>query len=211
MSCFLFLSNFVVQYSSTVGMVLSAIICGHSCCKRLQVDMQAGTDARMRPSFKLEGTARVRMLGKGGKTIGDFVRRDIPVILRYRPDILILLLGDNDTGAEDIANHLITLASQLYMGDHVSRIVLCQMMPRSRASQAVQRRMGGVTRRNADRYLLLHGQQAQENNKQTNNCPARKSFRLSSMPAASTECFVDTMLVADGQLPRGFCCCCSFF
>ena len=49
-------------------------------CKRLQVGMQAGTDARMRPSFKLEETARVRMLGKGGKTIGDFVRPDIPVI-----------------------------------------------------------------------------------------------------------------------------------
>ena len=29
MSCFVFLSNFVVQYGSTVGMVLSAIIYGH--------------------------------------------------------------------------------------------------------------------------------------------------------------------------------------
>ena len=114
-SCFVFLSNFVVQYGSTVGMVFSAIICGHLCCKHWQVDRQAGTDARMRPSFKLEGTARVRMLGKGGRTIGDFVRRNIPVIQRYRPDILILLLGDNDTGcdtsAEEIANHLIALAS----------------------------------------------------------------------------------------------------
>ena len=103
MSCFVFLSNFVVQYGSTVGMVLSAIICGHSGCKRWQVDRQAGTDARMRPSFKLEGTARMRMLGKGGKTIGDFVRRDIPVIQRYRPDILILLLGDNDIGCDTSA------------------------------------------------------------------------------------------------------------
>ena len=54
------------------------------------------------------------MLGKGGKTIGDFVRRDIPVIQRYRPDILILLLGDNDIGcdtsAEEIANHLVALS-----------------------------------------------------------------------------------------------------
>jgi len=76
--------------------------------------MQAGTDARMRPSFKLEETARVRMLGKGGKTIGDFVRRDIPVIQRYRPDLLILLLTDNDIGcdtsAEEIANHLVALS-----------------------------------------------------------------------------------------------------
>ena len=77
------------------------------------------------------------MLGKGGKTIGDFVRRDISIIQRYWPDILILLLGDNDIGcdtnAEEIANHLIALASQLYMGGHVSRIVLYQVMPRSRA------------------------------------------------------------------------------
>ena len=140
-------------------MVLSAIICGHSFCKRLQVDMQAGTDTRMRPSFKLEETARVQMLGKGGKTIGDFVRRDIPVIQRYRPDILILLLGDNDIGcdtsAEEIANHLIALASQLYMSGHVSRIVLCQMMPRSRAPLAAQRRTGGVTRKNADTRIFI--------------------------------------------------------
>ena len=45
----------------------------------------------------------MRMLGKGGKTIGDFVRRDIPVIQRYMPDILILLLGDNDTGCDTSA------------------------------------------------------------------------------------------------------------
>ena len=112
----------------------------------------------------------MRMLGKGGKTIGDLVRRDIPVIQGYRPDILILLLGDNDircdTSAEEIANHLIALASQLYMGGHVSRIVLCQMMPRSRrAPRAAQHRMGGVTRKNADRYLLSYGQQAQEANR----------------------------------------------
>ena len=95
-------------------MVLSAIVCGHSFCKRLQVDKQAGTDARMRPSFKLEETARVQMLRKGGKTIGDFVRRDIPVIQIYRPDLLILSLTDKDTGcdtsAEEIANHLIALS-----------------------------------------------------------------------------------------------------
>ena len=95
---------------------------------------------------------------------------DIPVIQRYRPDILILLLGDNDIGcdksAEEIANRLIALASQLYMGGHVSRIALCQMMPRSRAPRAAQRRMGGATgTRNADRYLLSYGQQAREANR----------------------------------------------
>ena len=117
MSCFLFLSNFVVQYGCTVRYgPLAAIICGHSFCKRLQVDMQAGTDARMRPTFKLEGTARVRMLGKGGKTIGDFVRRDIPVIQRYRPDILILLLGDNDIGCDTSADYL-SLICQLTSED----------------------------------------------------------------------------------------------
>ena len=109
------------------------------------------------------------MLGKGGKTIGDLVRRDIPVIQGYRPDILILLLGDNDircdTSAEEIANHLIALASQLYMGGHVSRIVLRQMMPLSRAPRVAQHRMWGVTRRNADRYLLSYRQQAQEANR----------------------------------------------
>ena len=52
---------------------------------------------------------------KAVRRSGDFVRRDIPVIQRYRLDILILLLGDNDIGcdtsAEEIANHLIAIAS----------------------------------------------------------------------------------------------------
>ena len=59
-------------------MALSEIISGHSVCKCLQVDTQVGRDARMQPSFKLKKTAPVRMFGKGGKTIGDFVRRDMP-------------------------------------------------------------------------------------------------------------------------------------
>ena len=116
-SCFLFLSNIIPQYCSTASMVLSAIICGHSVCKHLQVDMQAGTDTKMQPSFKLKETAQVRMFGKGGKMICNFVHCDIPIRQRYRPDTLILLLGDDTgTSAEEITNHLITLASQLHIG-----------------------------------------------------------------------------------------------
>ena len=65
--------------------------------------------------------------------------------------MLILLLGDNDIGcdtksADEIAKHLIALASQLIIGGHVSRTVLRQMMPRSCAPWAAQRRGcgGGV-------------------------------------------------------------------
>ena len=60
-------------------------------------------------------------------------------------------------------------------------------------------------------FRALLARDPNNNNKQTNNCPARKNFGLSSMPAASRECFVDTVLVADGQHPcDGFCCCCFF-
>ena len=80
------------------------------------VNMQTGRDARMQPSFKSMEMARVQMFGKGSKTVGNFVPHNILVIQRYRLYILILLLGHNDTGsdtsADEIANHLITLAQQ---------------------------------------------------------------------------------------------------
>ena len=66
---FLFLSFFTHWYCSTARVALSEIISGHSVCKWFHVDTQVGRDARMQPSFKLKETARVRMLGKGGKTI----------------------------------------------------------------------------------------------------------------------------------------------
>ena len=75
---FLFLSFFTHRYCSTARVAPSEIISGHSVCKCLQVDTQVGRDARMQPSFKLKEMARVRMFGKGGKTIGDFVRRNMP-------------------------------------------------------------------------------------------------------------------------------------
>ena len=58
-------------------MTLSAVI---PCCKRLQVAIRAGRHAGMQPSFKLKETARVRVLGKGGKPVGDFVTNDRPRI-----------------------------------------------------------------------------------------------------------------------------------
>ena len=79
------------------------------------VNIQAGCDARMQPSFKSTEMARVQMFGKGSKMIGDFVPHDIPVIQRYRPYILILLLGHDigcDTSTDEITNYLIALAQQ---------------------------------------------------------------------------------------------------
>ena len=55
------------------------------------------------------------MFGEGGKTISNFIPHDIPVIQRYRPYILILLLGHDigcDTSADEITNHLTALAQQ---------------------------------------------------------------------------------------------------
>jgi len=76
--------SFQISFLSVVVLpvwflLLCAIICGHSVCKCLQVDMQAGTDARMRPSFKLKETAWVWMFRKGGGKISDFVHHNIPM------------------------------------------------------------------------------------------------------------------------------------
>ena len=62
--------------------------------------MTAGIDARMAPAFNLAGKVdEVLFLGKGGKCISDVERIDFHKIQSGRPDIIILMIGDNDVVA----------------------------------------------------------------------------------------------------------------
>ena len=96
--------------------------------------------------------------------------------------------------ADEITNHLITSASQLYMGGHVRRIALCQMMPRSCAPRAAQRRMGecpgGMP---TDIYQLTGRQQQHET-----NCLLQKSASSSRFLT-----FWDHNKIEDGQSQEG--------
>lgn len=95
-------------------MAISAVICGHTVCKHLQVDIQAGYDARMLPPFDLKETAQVSMFRKGSNVISSLICHDMVSMQWHMLDILILLLGNNDiwcdTSIDEIANHLIALA-----------------------------------------------------------------------------------------------------
>ena len=65
---------------STVSMVLSAIICGHSVCNTCKSTDKLAAMPECCPAVQVEedsSTECRESLGKGGKTICDFVRRDI--------------------------------------------------------------------------------------------------------------------------------------
>ena len=81
--------------------------------------MTAGIDARMAPAFNLAGKVdEVLFLGKGGKCINDVERIDFHKIQSGRPDVIILMIEDNDvvafflnTDCEGLAGRLVSLAA----------------------------------------------------------------------------------------------------
>ena len=87
--------------------------------------MTAEIDARMAPAFNI--VDEVLFLSQGGKCINDVERIDLHRIQSERPDIIILMIGDNDvlllfcyccsffllyTDCEGLAGRLVSLASR---------------------------------------------------------------------------------------------------
>ncbi|KAL3857634.1 hypothetical protein ACJMK2_012281 [Sinanodonta woodiana] len=100
-----------------------ALILGHSLCKWLERHLRLESDHRLVPSFHITECCKVHMKGVGGRTIDKLI-----------PDIVILMIGDNDVNAdtspEAIAHKMVVLATFLYRKYKVRHIVLCQLMPR---------------------------------------------------------------------------------
>ena len=74
---------------------------GHSFCTCLKADLTAEIDARMAPTFNIAGTVdEVLFLGKGGKCINELEQIDFHWMWSDCPDIIILMIGDNNVFCE---------------------------------------------------------------------------------------------------------------
>ncbi|KAL3841658.1 hypothetical protein ACJMK2_019772 [Sinanodonta woodiana] len=111
-----------------------ALILGHSLCKWLERHLRLGSDHRLEPSFNITECCKAHMKGVGGRTIDKLMFHDMHQVHAKRPDIVILMIGDNDVNAdtspEAIAHKMVVLATFLYRKYKVRHIVLCQLMPR---------------------------------------------------------------------------------
>ncbi|KAL3854143.1 hypothetical protein ACJMK2_013421 [Sinanodonta woodiana] len=111
-----------------------ALILGHSFCKWLERHLRLGSDHRLVPSFNITECCKVHMKGVGGRTIDKLMLHDMHDVHAKSPDIVILMIGDNDVNAdtspEAIAHKMVVLATFLHGKYKVSHIVLCQLMPR---------------------------------------------------------------------------------
>ena len=75
------------------------LVLGHSFVRRLKSDLHVQQDARMSPTFKLNGTAQVHMHGTGGRTVRKVRNHDLGVVAHLSQNIVILEIGTNDLSA----------------------------------------------------------------------------------------------------------------
>ena len=89
----------------------------------------------MAPAFNLAGKVdNVLFLGKGGKCINDVERIDFHMIRSDCPDIIILMIGDNnvffDTDCEGLAGRLVSLATMFCNRGLAQYVIITRLMPR---------------------------------------------------------------------------------
>ncbi|KAL3882415.1 hypothetical protein ACJMK2_028758 [Sinanodonta woodiana] len=105
-----------------------SLITGHSICKRLSQYLVSVTDDRLSLHFNLNRVVSVMVQGVGGRTVEKWMKFDMSSLCFLCPDIVVLLLGENDitsfSDPETLAFKLISLASQLHRLYHVKQIVL---------------------------------------------------------------------------------------
>lgn len=117
-------------------MPLNAMIIGHSIPRRLDAHLKSNIDARLRSDFGLDESLAIKICASGGLTLKR-MQTVLKKVRQFRPDCVVILLGDNDvrpakfdTSPEEIAAGLISLVSLLQRRYSVGSIVLCQLLPR---------------------------------------------------------------------------------
>ena len=76
--------------------VLTILIFGHSFVRRLKDDLAARFDARAARNFHLPESGRVSLYGTGGRTVEKLNKYNLSLLVKYKPDIVILEIGTND-------------------------------------------------------------------------------------------------------------------
>ena len=88
------------------------LILGHSFVRRLKDDLAARFDARAAPNFHLPESGHVSLVGTGGRTVDKLNKYDLSLLVKYKPDIVILEIGTNDLSTlrpEIVGSKLTTL------------------------------------------------------------------------------------------------------
>ena len=115
------------------GYFPNVLILGHSFVKRLHRDLQSGLDHRAQLDFNLTNSAVVHLHGFGGRTVSQLKEKDLFVISRLVPTVVILEIGTNDilsARPEVIKSSIVDLV--IFIHDHfqVSVIGVCEVIPR---------------------------------------------------------------------------------
>ena len=114
--------------------VPNILILGHSFVRRLKDDLAARFDARAAPNFHLPESGHVSLYGTGGRTVDKIHAYDLSLVLKYKPDIVILELGTNDLSTlrpEVVGSKIDDLAQVLRDQYKVRVIGVCQDVNRN--------------------------------------------------------------------------------
>ena len=109
------------------------LVLGHSFVRRLREDLEVAFDERASRDFHLQGTARVRLYGVGGRTVSKLRQHDLSVVSSFAPDIVILEIGTNDLAVDrpEVVGSEIEELVRFLREDMSIRVVgVCEVIPR---------------------------------------------------------------------------------
>ena len=86
----------------------------------------------MTSSFKLIGKVdQISLLGRSGKLFANVENEDLPQTHDVHPDIVALIIGENDVGVdtdpEGLAGRIMSLATLLCNRGYTQHVVICQL------------------------------------------------------------------------------------
>ena len=103
-----------------------------SCAPGFALTEISGADPRMTSSFNLIGKVdQISFLGRGGKRVVNVENEDLPQTHDVHPDIVALIIGENDVGVdtdpEGVAGRIMSLATLLCNRGYTQHVVICQL------------------------------------------------------------------------------------
>ena len=120
--------------------VPNILILGHSFVRHFKDDLVARFDARAARNFHLPELGHVSLCGTGGRTVDKIHAYDLSLVLKYKPDNVILELGTNDLSTlrlEVVGSKIDDLAQVLRDQYKVRVFGVCQVIncniPRTRS------------------------------------------------------------------------------
>ena len=109
------------------------LVWGHSFVRRLREDLAVTFDERASQDFNLQGTAKVRLHGVGGRTVSKLRQHDLSVVSSFAPDIVILEIGTNDLAVdrpEVVGSAIEELVRFLRENMSIRVVGVCEVIPR---------------------------------------------------------------------------------